>query len=71
MLLPKLGATAEARRNHSAQFLSLATANGHGQALTVDGTVYVRHDAPPPSRISSAPVKPVPTFPANSSWPSA
>lgn len=46
-LLPRLVATANARRNHSSQLIALAMVTGHELPLTVEDRDYVRHDPPP------------------------
>ncbi len=46
-LLPKLVATANARRSHSAQLLAAASDTPDGEPVGIDNAVYVRDDPPP------------------------
>ncbi|WP_198958187.1 MULTISPECIES: tyrosine-type recombinase/integrase [Amycolatopsis] len=46
-LLPKLVATATARRDWSVRLLAAAGGTGHDEQVVVDGVTYVRHDPPP------------------------
>ncbi|MFJ8819161.1 tyrosine-type recombinase/integrase [Amycolatopsis thermoflava] len=45
-LLPRLVATAHARRDWSVRLLAAAEATAHGEEFVVDGLTYTRHDPP-------------------------